>query len=160
MTEISNSDELKQRKLTDEELKRVAQYFEILIEIDQAEKARFRKLEQEPKGFSMPGEGRSCSLCRQSIHNEGWFDKWGFKCLKCQNAIDKRIIPGSVCRDWENKKSIADTTLAMELGISIHKIRKLIREGKIIGRKVPNGPYVILRKNNPNLKLILKNIAK
>jgi len=78
--------EQKPHKFTDEELKRVVQYFEILIEIDQAEKAKFRRLEQEPKGFSMPGEGRSCSLCRQSIHNEGWFDKWGFKCLKCKKS--------------------------------------------------------------------------
>ena len=150
--------EQKPHKFTDEELKRVAQYFEILIEIDQSEKARFRRLEQEPKGFSIPGEGRSCPLCRQSIHNEGFFDKWGFKCLNCQNAIDKRIIPGSVCKDWENKKSIADTALAMELEISIHKIRKLIREGKIIGRHIPNGPYMILMKDNPNLKNILETI--
>jgi len=160
MTEISNSDDLKQRKFTDEELKRVAQYFEILIEIDQAEKARFRRLEQEPKGFSLLGEGRSCSLCKQSIHNEGFFDKWGFKCLNCQNAVNKRIIPGSVCRDWDNEKHITDTTLAMELGISIHKIRKLIRERKIIGRRVPNGPYIILRKDNPSLRQILAKIAK
>ena len=155
MTEVSNNDELKQRKLTDEELKRLAQYFEILIEIDQAEKARFRRLEQEPKGFSLLGEGRSCSLCKQSIHNEGWFDKYGFKCLNCQNAVDKRIIPGSVCRDWDNKKSITDTSLAIELGISIHKIRKLIREGKIIGRRIQNGPYIIFRKDNTNLCKIL-----
>lgn len=150
--------EQKPHKFTDEELKRVAQYFEILIEIDQSEKARFRRLEQEPKGFSIPGEGRSCPLCRQSIHNEGFFDRWGFKYLNCQNAIDKRIIPGSVCKDWENKKSIADTALAMELEISIHKIRKLIREGKIIGRHIPNGPYMILMKDNPNLKNILETI--
>lgn len=150
--------EQKPHKFTDEELKRVAQYFEILIEIDQSEKARFRRLEQEPKGFSIPGEGRSCPLCRQSIHNEGFFDRWGFKCLNCQNAIDKRIIPGSVCKDWENKKSIADTALAIELEISIHKIRKLIREGKIIGRHIPNGPYMILMKDNPNLKNILETI--
>lgn len=153
MTEVSNNDKLKQRKLTDEELKRLVQYFEILIEIDQSEKARFRRLEQEPKGFSMLGEGRSCSLCKQSNHHDGWFDKWGFKCLNCQNAIDKRIIPGSICRDWDNKKSIVDSALSMELGISINKIRKLIREGEIIGRKIPNGPYVILQKDNPKFSI-------
>lgn len=150
--------EQKPHKFTDEELKRVAQYFEILIEINQSEKARFRRLEQEPKGFSIPGEGRSCSLCKQSIHNEGIFDNWGFKCLNCQNAINKRIIPGSVCKDWDNKKHITDSALAMELGISIHKIRKLICEGKIIGRRVPNGPYIILRKDNKNLHKILIEI--
>lgn len=152
--------EQKPHKFTDEELKRVAQYFEILIEIDQSEKARFRRLEQEPKGFSMPGEGRSCSLCRQSIHSKGFFDKWGFKCLNCQNAINKRIVPGSVCKDWDNKKSITDSALAMELGISIHKIRKLIREGEIVGRRIPNGPYVVLKKDNPFIARILKILAK
>lgn len=141
--------EQKPHKFTDEELKRLVQYFEILIEIDQAEKARFRRLEQEPKGFSLLGEGRSCSLCRQSIHNEGFFDKRGFKCLNCKNAVVKRIIPGSVCRDWDNKKSIIDTSLAIELGISVHKIRKFIHERKIIGRRIPNGPYIVLQKDNP-----------
>ena len=145
-------------KFTDEELKRLTQYFELLIEIDQAERSRFRRLEHEPKGFSMPGEGRCCSLCKQCVYKDGWFDKWGFKCLNCQNAIDKRIIPGSVCRDWENKKAITDFSLAMELGVDIHKIRKLIREGKIIRRRIPNGPYIILRKDNLNLSNILAGL--
>lgn len=147
--------EKKSHKFTDEELARVTQYFEILIEIDQEEKARFNRLEKDPKGFSMLGEGRNCSLCKQCVYKDGWFDKWGFKCLNCQNAIDKRIIPGSVCRDWENKKSITDFSLAMELGVDIHKIRKLIREGKIIGRRIPDGPYIILRKDNPGISDVL-----
>lgn len=63
--------EQKQRKFTDEELKRVVQYFEILIEIDQAEKARFRRLEQEPKDFSMSGDGRNCSLRKRSVYEYG-----------------------------------------------------------------------------------------
>ena len=91
MTEVSNNDELKQHKLTDEELKRLVQYFEILIEIDQAEKARFRRLDQEPKGFSMHGEGRSCSLCKRGVYEDGWFDKRGFKCMNCQNSIDGKF---------------------------------------------------------------------
>lgn len=48
----------------------------------------------------------------------------------------------------------------MELGISIHKIRKLIREGKIIGRKVPSGPYIILQKDNPVITEALKTLTK
>ncbi len=160
MAKISNNGEIKQRKLTDGELKRLAQYFEILIEIDQAEKTRFRRLEHEPKGFSMSGEGRNCSLCERGAYEDGWFDKWGFKCLNCQSAVDKRKIPGSLCRDWDHKKSIPDTTLAIELGVNVQKIRKLIRDGEIVGRKVPNGPYIVLRKDNPNLNLILKTIAK
>lgn len=66
--------------------------------------------------------------------------------------MNKRKIPGSLCGDYTHKKSIPDTTLAMKLNVSVHKIRKQIREGKIIGRRVPNGPYMILRKDNPNLR--------
>jgi hypothetical protein len=102
----------------------------------------------------MSGEGRNCSLCERGVYENGWFDKWGFKCLNCQNAVDKHKIPGSLCRDWDHKKSITDTALAMKLGVNVHKIRKLIREGKIIGRRIPNGPYIILRKDNPILPIL------
>src|SRR5690348_15377195 len=61
-------------------------FFEILIEMDQEEQARKRRLETEPKGFSMPGEGRDCSLCGQGVYEgNGWYDKWGFKCMNCQD---------------------------------------------------------------------------
>lgn len=139
----------KPHKFTDEELKRIVQYFDILIEIDQAEKARFRRLEQEPKGFSLPGEGRSCSLCRQSIYNEGFFDKWGFKCLNCQNAVNKRKIYASLCRDHKHEKAIPDTTSATKLDIKVYTLRKYIREGKIAGSHIPNDSYMILQKRTP-----------
>jgi len=160
MAKVSRTDEQKAHKFTDEEIKRLAQFFDILIEIDTKEKARFRRLEQEPKGYSMSGEGRNCSLCGRGVCEDGWFDKWGFKCLNCQNAIDKRRIPGSLCRDWEHERSITDTALAIELGINVQTIRKLIREDKIIGRKIPGGPYIILRKDNPDLKNVLVQPAK
>jgi hypothetical protein len=51
-------------------------YFEVLIQMDQKEKARKHRLIAEPKGFSMPGEGRNCSLCGRSVHEgDGWYDK-------------------------------------------------------------------------------------
>ena len=65
--------------------------------------------------------------------------------------MDKRKIPGSLCRDYNHEKSILDTTLAIKLGVKVQIIRKLIREGKIIGRKIPNGPYMVLRKDNSTL---------
>lgn len=65
--------------------------------------------------------------------------------------MNKRKIPGSLCRDYNHEKSIPDTALAIDLGVKVQAIRKLIREGKIIGRKIPNGPYMVLRKDNPTL---------
>lgn len=135
--------------------------FGALIEMEREEHARKKRLEKEPKGFSMAGEGRNCSLCGRDIHSEdGWYDKWGFKCLNCQDAINKRKIPGSLCRDYRHEKAIPDITLALELRVHIQKIRKLIREGKIIARPITNGPNMILKKDNPNLNEVLAELAK
>lgn len=139
------------RRLTDKEVKRLAQYMDVLIQIDQRERALKYQLKDKPKGFALKGDGRNCSLCGNHVHDDGWFDKWGFKCLNCQDTVNKRKIPGSLCRDYNHEKSIPDTALAIDLGVKVQAIRKLIREGKIIGRRIPNGPYMILRKDNPTL---------
>lgn len=109
----------------------------------------------------MAGDGRDCGLCGRHVWEEdGWFDKWGFKCLNCQDAINKRKIPGSLCGDYGHEKSIPDTDLAMKLDIKVATLRKWIREDKIKGRRIPNGPYMILRKDNPNLKEVLAQLSK
>lgn len=151
MAHVPSENEQNKHEYTDEELERLTDFIDVLIQIDREEKDRFDRLKDEPKGFSMPGEGRSCSLCDKEVYSEdGWYDKWGFKCLNCQSAVDKKKIPGSLCRDYQHKKSIPDTALAMKLGVNVHSIRKQIREGKITGRRIPNGPYMILRKDNAN----------
>lgn len=159
MTKVPLKSKQKQRELTDEELKRLANYMDVLIEMDMKQKSLYRRLKQEPKGFSMPGDSRNCGLCARHVWEEsGWFDKWGFKCLNCQDAVNKRKIPGSLCGDYDHKKSISDSDLAMKLGVRVTIIRKYIREAKIKGRRIPNGPFMILRKDNPNLSTILQEL--
>jgi hypothetical protein len=140
----------KMREFTDAENDNLVKFVEILIKIDQEEKRRQRRLINEPKGFAMEAEGRSCSLCRHEMYGEleGWYDKWGFKCMNCQDAINKRKIPGSLCKDWKNEKCITDSELSRETGLHIQTIRKLIRQGEIKAKRIPNGPYLILRKDN------------
>ena len=100
----------------------------------------------------MDGEGCQCGLCFKSVYDTpGWFDKWGFKCTNCQDAVNKRKISGSLCGDYRHEKSIPDTALASKLNMSVRTIRKKIKNGEINGRKIPNGPYMILRKDNPEL---------
>ena len=152
----TKQNDTKKPELTEAEMDNLVRLVELLIEIDQDEKRRVRRLETEPKGFSMAGEGRCCSLCGRMISQEdGWYDKWGLKCMNCQKAVGSRKIPGSLCRDYKNKKFIPDTSLAYKLGVRVQSLRKLIREGKIIGRPIPGGPYLILRKDNPNLSEII-----
>ena len=65
--------------------------------------------------------------------------------------MNKRKIPGSICGDYRHEKSIPDTILASKLNISVRTIRKKIKDGEIIGRRISGGPYMILRKDNPSL---------
>ena len=72
--------------------------------------------------------------------------------------MNKRKIPGSLCRDYRHERSIPDTVLASKLNLSIQAIRKQIREGNITGRRIPNGPYMILRRDNPNIIEVLAGL--
>lgn len=131
---------------------------DLLIEMDMQQRALKERLETEPKGFSMEGEGRNCSLCGQMVHSTvGWYDKWGFKCINCQEAVDKKIVPGSMCGDYDHKKCITDSSLSWKSGLHTQTIRKLIRTGEIKARQIPNGPYLILRRDNPNLMEVVSS---
>ena len=66
--------------------------------------------------------------------------------------MNKRKIPGSLCGDYRHERSVPDTILASRLNIGVRIIRKKIEDGEIIGRRIPDGPYMILRKDNPNLQ--------
>lgn len=130
---------------------------DVLIQMGLKEDGFKKRLEKEPKGFPLAGEGRNCSLCEYDVHeSDGWYDKWGFKCTNCQKAVDKKQIPGSLCGDYDHKKCITDSALSYKSGLHIQTIRKLIRRGEINARQIPNGPYVILRKNNPDILEVLK----
>lgn len=136
-------------------------FVDILVEMDMKERSLKQRLEKEPKGFVMDGKGRSCSLCSRSVYETGgWYDKWGFKCMNCQDAINKKKIPGSLCGDWKNEKYVTDSTLSFKSGLHVQTIRKLIRNGKIKARQIPNGPNLILRKDNPDLLQIIDTEIK
>ena len=127
-----------------------------LVEIDMEERQRKHRLEKEPKGFTLEGKGRNCSLCQRSVYEgDGWYDKWGFKCMNCQDAVNKKKIPGSLCGDWKHEKYVTESTLAYKSGFHAQTIRKLIRNGKIKARQIPKGPFLILRKDNPNLLSVI-----
>ena len=85
MPKVSPKTEQKPHELTDEEIKRLAQFMDVLIEIDLKQKKLYARLKDKPKGFAMSGEGRNCSLCGRHVWDDGgWFDKWGFKYLNCK----------------------------------------------------------------------------
>ena len=104
------------------------------------------KLKDNPKGFHLEGNGYTCAICRKSVSNEEtWYDKWGIKCLICQKAIDKRIIPGSGAKNdnaWYSEYDLND-----RFSINKHTMRRFVKEGILKPRIVPSDsgkPYVYL----------------
>ncbi|MFA5061960.1 MAG: hypothetical protein WC526_02350 [Patescibacteria group bacterium] len=138
---------------------------EVLLKIDEEEVERKRRLKYEPKGFHLNDGTYNCGICGTSVSGDScWYDKFGIKCMICQRAINKHIIPGSLCykdtwyKIWE---------LEHYYDLDSSAVRQLLREGKLKARIIPreNGrPYFylfIIRENQGVLhkkpKLILRH---
>jgi hypothetical protein len=121
-------------------------FVKTLYDIDLKDKQRQLKLKKHPKGFHIEGNGYSCFICGNSISNEEtWYDKWGIKCLTCQKAIDKKVIPASIAKNKDSWYSKYD--LESRFNINHHAIKSFIKEGILkprIIRHDSNRPHVYL----------------
>jgi DNA-directed RNA polymerase subunit RPC12/RpoP len=110
--------------------------FEVLIKCNQREQERKKKLEDYPKGFYIEDGVYNCLICGDQISNgQTWHDKYGIKCLTCQSAIDKKIIPGSVARDkdsWYSKYELED-----RFNINRQSLKEFIKQGILKPRNIP-----------------------
>lgn len=111
-----------------------------------------QKLKEHPKGFHVEGEGYTCFICGRSVSNEEtWYDGNSVKCLLCQKAFDKKILPKSVGKNKDLWYSIWE--FDYHFGIKSPTVRKFIRHGKLKARVIPNEegkPYceILLIKDN------------
>lgn len=70
----------------------------IAYEAASEELRREKLLKEQPKGFHLDKSG-TCKICGNITSNENsWYDKYGLKCMPCQNAVNAKIIPGSVAK--------------------------------------------------------------
>ncbi|MEF3691705.1 MAG: hypothetical protein V3574_01445 [Candidatus Moraniibacteriota bacterium] len=99
---------------------------------------RKRKLKDYPKGFHLDdGKTYSCRICREHISNEQtWWDEGGIKCLHCQKALDKKIIPKSVCKDDDSWYATWEFDYYFK--IKTPTVRKFVRQGKLKPRIIKN----------------------
>ena len=113
------------------------------------------RLEREPGGFKFPAEGRICKLCMGGGGGDFWYDKRGMRCMDCQTAYTKKIIPGYVFTDDKNKRHITEIGLVVRHNTDRKKIRKYIKEGVLRPRRIDHGQYpptlVFLKSENPML---------
>lgn len=80
----------------------IRQLAEILISYSMEQDKLKQRLKEHPKGFHIE-HGGMCPICMNAISsNGGWFDKYEAKCVICQDAVNERIIPGSVATNKES----------------------------------------------------------
>jgi hypothetical protein len=130
------------REISDQELFEaehwLTSYAELMLDLGIKEVKRQDKLKENPKGFHLEGEGYSCFICRTTVSNEQtWYDKYGIKCLTCQSAINKKIIPATVASDKDSWYSIND--LEHSFFITRYGVKKLVKDGLLKPRTIP-GP--------------------
>ena len=135
-------------------------FAELAYDMAKEEFYRKERLKDEPKGYTIIGEGRSCMLCHRGIAGDMWYDKWGQKCMDCQQAYNKKVIPGYVFKDQDNKRHISASTLNWKFNMPTPTINKLIRLGKLNPRIVKNEQYgdtvIFLKTENPNLPDVIE----
>ncbi len=143
-------------------------FTKLLYDCEIKEKIRKKKLEESPEGFHLEGVGYSCSICGDSVSNEEtWYDKWGIKCLTCQKAIDRKIIPGSAAKNKESWYSKYD--LETCFNIDRHTLNRLVKQGILKPRIVsdlsgrPHSHLFFIKDNKDTLppkKLVKSELVK
>lgn len=131
----------KGREVSDQELFEAEHwlrgYAELMLDLYIKDEGRQEKLKENPKGFHLEGEGYSCFICGTSISKEQtWYDQHGIKCLTCQSAIDKKIIPATAASDKDSWYTIYD--LEHHFFINRYGVKKLVKEGLLNPRIIPD----------------------
>lgn len=144
------------KKLSDKEAYESASnllnFYKALYDCVVKEEIKKEKLKKHPRGFHLDDGIYNCLICyRQVTGKEGWWDLLGPKCLSCQRAIDKKVIPWSVCSDRDSWYAMWE--LNSKFSIKHQAARKMIREGKLKARVIKDREgreffYVFLKREN------------
>jgi len=130
---------------------------ELTYDMYQIQKRFDARLAREPSGFKFPAEGRMCKLCMGGGAGDFWYDQKGMRCIDCQTAYIKKIIPGYVFTDDKNRKHITETSLIVRHHADRREIRKYVKEGVLKPRRIDHGQYpqtlIFLKRENPNLNV-------
>lgn len=140
---------------------------ELLLDLSLKEMERKKKLEEFPKGYLLEG-GYSCSICRGGSYDKQiWYDKWGMKCMTCQKAVNKKIIPASVAKDRESWYSDYDIESCFNVKAPV--LKTWIKDGILKARIIPresrgNHMQLFLIKDNkdtlPPKKMVKSQMVK
>ncbi|MFA4880788.1 MAG: hypothetical protein WC650_04175 [Candidatus Doudnabacteria bacterium] len=147
------------KELSDQEAYEMANnllnFVELLYECARKEAIKKRKLKEHPGGFHLEDGIYNCLIChRQVTGKESWYDELGPKCLICQKAINKGVVPKYVCKNRDSWYAMWE--LKSEFDINPATANKMMREGKLKARIIQDEAgrdyfYVFLVKENKGL---------
>jgi len=130
-------------------------FFKVLHDCAYKDFLRKEELKKHPKGFHLNDGVYSCLVCSNHItEKESWYDELGPKCLNCQRAIDKKVIPKYVCKNRDSWYAMWQ--LDDKFGIKHQTARKMTREGDLKARIIKDKAgrdyfYVFLIRENEKL---------
>lgn len=133
----------------------MAQLAKLLLDLYLKDKKRQERLKAEPKGFHLEGGPYTCFICGWNTSGDDtWYDKWGIKCMTCQEAVNKRLIPASLAKNKDGWYALWE--FDSYFGLKAQTLRKLVRQGKLESRVVPAPSgrthcEVFLIKDNPGI---------
>lgn len=105
--------------------------YDIFIEVERREDM----LKELPKGFHLD-RSCMCLICGETVSNEkSWYDKYGIKCMTCQKAINKKIIPVALAINKKNWYSKYD--LESYFNIKGALLTKYVKQGVLKDRIIP-----------------------
>lgn len=110
-----------------------------------------RRLDEFPDGFPLKkDQARSCKICNDTAWGgNSWYDKFGTKCMSCQEAVNDKVIPAELAK----KDFYTFYDLNNFFCISAKKARHLIRQG-IVKTRIISGKG---RKTNLEIFLMSDN---
>lgn len=115
------------------------------------------KLKSNPKGFDLD-DYYMCIVCSKVVGSgKGWYDKLGPKCLVCQRAVEKGIVPSQVCLERGSWLAMWEVN---QLGYHPRVIRMMMKNDKLKAIVIRNFSdeiyfYIFLKKENQAIDVIL-----
>lgn len=142
-------------------------FAKITVDNFQEELRREHLLKESPKGFHLDIKG-TCSICDNVTSKESsWYDKFGLKCMTCQDAINKKVIPASIGNNKESWYSKYE--LQSYFNINSKELRRYMKESFLKERVILDATkkvhlQLFLMKDNkdvlPPKKLLKSRIGK
>jgi hypothetical protein len=109
--------------------------YKALFDVAAKEHQRKLRLKDEPKEFHLTDGTYTCCVCGAYIAGDAtWYDRHGIKCMACQQALSKRIIPVEVCKNRDAWYSTHE--LSSYFNLNPLTARKLVRLGKLKSRTI------------------------